>query len=101
MRRRALAADEPVAAGGLSVQAQADRLVLSVTGPLDAATGGLLKDAVAASGPADSGYVVVDLGGVSAVTTEGLRALVVCAGLAARSALELRFRFGHTKVSDA
>jgi len=77
-------------------------VVLSVRGPLDAAAGELLEDAITASARvSESRCVVVDLSGVGAVTAEGRRALVACVRVAARAQIGLRFRFGRREEARA
>jgi hypothetical protein len=68
----------------------ATALVLTITGPLDAAGGRLVHEAAAAALDAgDDRIVEVDLRGATPLTVDGLRALARCAAFG-----RIRFRFG-------
>jgi hypothetical protein len=74
----------------VTVAEQSSALVLTITGPLDAAGGQLVHDAAAAALDAEDGRVVeVDLRGATPLTVDGLRALSHCAAFG-----RVRFRFG-------
>jgi hypothetical protein len=75
----------------VTVAEDAAALVLTITGPLDAAGGQLVRDAATAA--IDAGnperVVEVDLRAASPLTVDGLRAVARCAALG-----RVRFRFG-------
>ena len=75
----------------VTVAEDATALVLTITGPLDAAGGRLVHDAAAAALDAgsDSRVVEVDLRGATPLTVDGLRALARCAAIG-----RVRVRFG-------
>jgi hypothetical protein len=65
-------------------------LVLTISGPLDAAGGRLVHDAAAAALDAqDDRIIEVDLRAAEPLTVDGLRALASCAAVG-----RVRFRFG-------
>jgi hypothetical protein len=80
-----------VSATSISVAEDASALVLTITGPLDAEGGRLVRDAAAAALDAgDSRRLVeVDLRSAEPLTVDGLRALAGCAAFG-----RIRFRFG-------
>lgn len=93
-----VAGSEAARSALLRIDAGADHLVLTVQGPLDEGMGRLLHEALLVSDEVLPGSrVVVDMGDVGPVTTEGLRALVACSKLAAEADLDLRFRFGRSE----
>ena len=95
-----LAARQPAAGGGVSVDTRSGTVVFTVRGTLDAAAGELLEEAIIASGRvSESRRVIVDLSRVGTVTAEGRRALVLCVRVAAQAQMGLRFRFGHRDES--
>jgi hypothetical protein len=74
----------------VTVAEDASALVLTITGPLDAAGGALVHEAAAAALDAEDQRVVeVDLRGATPLTVDGLRALARCAAIG-----RVRFRFG-------
>ena len=72
------------------VAEEATSLVLTISGPLDAAGGRLVHDAAAAALDAEGNRTVeVDLRSAAPLTVDGLRALARCAAFG-----RVRFRFG-------
>jgi hypothetical protein len=80
----------PMSGTTVTVAEDATALVLTITGPLDAAGGRLVHEAAAAALDAgDDRIVEVDLRGATPLTVDGLRALARCAAFG-----RIRFRFG-------
>jgi len=74
----------------VTVAEDSSALVLTITGPLDAAGGRLVHDAAAAALDAEEQRIVeVDLRAAAPLTVDGLRALARCAAFG-----RVRFRFG-------
>jgi hypothetical protein len=75
----------------VTVAQEATALVLTISGPLDAAGGRLVHDAATAALDADKTerVVEVDLRAASPLTVDGLRAVARCAAFG-----RVRFRFG-------
>jgi hypothetical protein len=87
---RAATQGAPMAGTTVTVAEDAAALVLTITGPLDAAGGRLVHEAAAAALDAEGDRVVeVDLRGAAPLTVDGLRALASCAAFG-----RVRFRFG-------
>jgi hypothetical protein len=86
------AGETPMAGNATTVTVAEDSsaLVLTITGPLDAAGGRLVHDAAAAALDAEEQRIVeVDLRAAAPLTVDGLRALARCAAFG-----RVRFRFG-------